>query len=289
MFFFGYWNRFKLGLMTLGSSSVLSKGSEVILLKKHNGNQQDLVYVHLNETKHYVLSYGIEFEEFASSLSDLLNNVLLLKHHFDDGEFNLHTLLEYVPREQLNKLIKDDVYGYGDFCWIDFEDEDALNEISGHELAELLFLGHMKDDLRKPFYQQLRNRFVYLAHDDGWWNKTYYRTMTDFYRMFGDVLGGKMTESKLVKNLLGIKKKRPIPSIQMELILNMKMMMKEGILISIRDNVQTRIAIEIPIWVLGDFDNMDDMYEEYEKVAQGKPDAKLIFDKKTSEWKMVTN
>ncbi|MDF1508592.1 hypothetical protein PZE06_10365 [Robertmurraya sp. DFI.2.37] len=258
-------------------------------MKKHNGNQRELVYVHLNETKHYVLSYGIEFGEFARSLKDLMNNVLLLKHHFDDGEFNLHTLFEYVPHEQVEKLIKDDVYGYGDFCWVDFEEEDALNELSGQELAELLYLGHMKDALRTPFYQQLRNRFVYLAHDDGWWNKVYYRNMKDFYHMLGEVLAAKMTDSKLAKSILGIKKKRPFPPIHMELILNMKIMMKEGILISIHDNVQTRTAIEIPIWVLGDFDNMDDMYEEYEKMAKGKPDAKLVFDKKTREWKMYAS
>ncbi|MEQ2528682.1 hypothetical protein EKG37_17095 [Robertmurraya yapensis] len=258
-------------------------------MKKNNSNQRDLVYVHLNETKQYVLSYGIEYPEFAQSLSDLMHNVLLLKHHFDDGDFNMHTLLEFVPNERLNNLAKDDVYGYGDFCWIDFEEEEGLNELTGQELAELLYLGHMKDHLKPPFYHRLRNRFVYLAHDDGWWNKVYYRNIRDFYRMLGDVLAGKMKESGLEKNLLGLKKKRDFPSVSMELLLNMKQMMKEGILISFHDTVQTRTSIEIPIWVLGDFDNMDDMYEEYENVARGKYDAKLLFDKKTREWKMYSN
>jgi hypothetical protein len=255
-------------------------------LKKNNSNQRDLVYVHLNESEQYVLSYGIEFKEFAQSLSDYINNVLLLKHHFDDGDFNMHTLLEYVQKERLNKLVKDDVYGYGDFCWIDFEEEEALNELSGQELAELLYLGHTKDDLKLPFYQRLGNRFVYLAHDDGWWNKVYYRNMRDFYRMLGDALASKMTDTKFEKNLLGIRKKRNFPAVHMELLLNMKTIMKEGILISIHDTEQTRTSVEVPVWILGDFDNMDDMYEEYEKVVKGKYDAKLVFDKKTREWRL---
>lgn len=258
-------------------------------MKKNNKNQRDMVYIHLNEAKQYALTYGIEFAEFTESLSEFMNHLLLLKHHFDDGDFHLHTLLEYVPNGRLEKLARDDVYGYGDFCWIDFEEEDGLNELSGQELAELLYLGHTKDHLRPPFYQKLRNRFVYLSHDDGWWNKVYYRHTMDFYRMLGDVLAGKMTDIKLEKNLLGIKRKRSFPSIHVEHLLGLKRMMKEGILISIRDVAQNRSMVEVPIWVLGDFDNMDDMYEEYEKIGRSKQDAKLIFDKKAREWKLYTN
>lgn len=258
-------------------------------MKKNNSNGRAVVYVHLNETKQYVLSYGIEFAEFTESLSDLINQILLLKHHFDDGDFNRHSLLEFVPNERLKKLVKDDVYGYGDFCWVDFEEEEGLNELTGQELAELLYLGHMKDHLKPPFYQKLRNRFVYLAHDDGWWNKIYYRNMMDFYRMLGDTLVSKLTESKTEKNLLGLKKKRVLSPLPIELLLKMKTMMREGILISIYDSVQSRTSIEVPIWILGDFDNMDDMYEDYEKLVKGSPDAKFIYDKKKTEWKLYTN
>jgi hypothetical protein len=47
------------------------------------------------------------------------------------------------------------------------------------------------------------------------------------------------------------------------------------------------LKLEIPIWVLGDFDNMDDMYEEYEKNAKQKSDALLVFDKKLREWQLA--
>jgi hypothetical protein len=219
-----------------------------------------------------------------------MNNLLLLKAHFDDGEFNIHTLLEFVPSNRLKKLVEDDVYGYGDFCWIDFEEEEGLNELSGHELAELLYLGHIKDHLKLPFYNQLSNRFVYLAHDDGWWNKVYYRNMRDFYRMIGETLAAKLSDKGLEKNVLGLKMKRSIPNINMEVLLKMKLMMKEGILISIKDAAKSRNNVEIPIWVIGDFSNMDDMYDEYIKVVKkGTHDAKLVFDKKMREWNLYTN
>ncbi|MFE8702977.1 hypothetical protein ACFYKX_20420 [Cytobacillus sp. FJAT-54145] len=255
----------------------------------NNNGVRDLIYVYFNENDQYVLSYGIEFAEFASALSDLFNNILLLKHQFDGGDFNIHTLLEYVPNDRLNKLFEEPVYNYGDFCWVDFEEIDGVDELPPQTLAELLYLGHIKDHLKTPFYNHLRNRFVYLAHDDGWWNKVYYRNTMDFYRMLGDVLADKLSDLKPEKNLIGLRKKKAYPSVNKDVLLNLKTLMKEGILLSLKDVEQSRARIEIPIWVIGDFNNMDDMYEEYERIAKQKCDIKIVFDKKTKEWKAYSS
>ncbi|MDP4171874.1 MAG: hypothetical protein Q8906_14780, partial [Bacillota bacterium] len=256
-------------------------------MKKHNQEVRDLIYVHLNQAEQYVLSYGIEFEEFATAFSNSLNHLLLLKHRFDDGDFNMHTLLDFVPSERIAKLVKDDVYGYGNFCWIDFVAEEDLNELTGQEIAELLYLGHIKQHLKLPFYNKLGNRFVYLAHDDGWFNKIYYRSFKDFFELVSTAISGKLGQLKMEKTLLGIKKKRTYPDVNKELLLSLTPFMKEGICISIRDAIHQRGRVEIPIWVIGDFANMDDMYEEYEQINKEECHAKIIFDKKTKEWKLV--
>ena len=259
-------------------------------MRKRNHNIRDIIYIHLNEREQYVVTYGIEFAEFADSLFESLNNLLLLKHRFDDGDFNMHTLHEFVPREKLMKLMEEDVYGYGDFCWIDFEEEEALNELSEQGIAELLYLGHMKEHLKSPFYNQLGNRYVYLAHDDGFINKTYYRNFTNFYRMLGTIIPSKMDRMKLEKPLLGLKKMKPYPQIVSEIMTSLKGFMKEGVLLSLKDIEQSRARIEIPIWVIGDFSDMDDMYEEYEYIVNKNRscEAKLILDKKSRVWKVVS-
>ena len=40
---------------------------------------------------------------------------------------------------------RDGVYNYGDFCWVDFDEMEGLNELPGQILAELLYLGHVKE------------------------------------------------------------------------------------------------------------------------------------------------
>lgn len=255
-------------------------------MKKRNQVIRDIIYIYINEREHYTITYGIEFEEFAQALFQSLNHLLLLKHHFEDGDFNRHTLHEYVSNDKLKKLMDDDVYGYGDFCWIDFEEEEALNELPSQAIAELLYLGHLKEHLKLPFYNHLSNRYVYLAHDDGWFNKTYYRDFSDFYRMMGEVIPGKLSQTKVEKSLLGMKKKRTYPSISSDILRQLKPLLREGVILSIKDIEQSRTNIEIPIWTIGDFSNMDDMYEEYLNIIKEPCDAKLVIDKKSREWKV---
>ncbi|WP_313804343.1 hypothetical protein [Cytobacillus sp.] len=255
-------------------------------MKKRNHGVRDIIYIHINEREHYTITYGIEFAQFAQSLFATLNNLLLLKHRYEDGDFNMHTLHEFVPKEKLKKLMEEDVYGYGDFCWIDFEEEEALNELPSQAIAELLYLGHLKEHLKLPFYNHLSNRYVYLAHDDGWYNKTYYRDFSDFYSLLGEVIPEKMGQTKVEKTLFGLKKKRSYPTISSDILRLLKPMMREGALLSVKDIEQNRTRIEIPIWTIGDFSNMDDMCEEYENIIKEPCDAKLVFDKKSREWKI---
>ncbi|WP_338471469.1 hypothetical protein R4Z10_01435 [Niallia sp. XMNu-256] len=248
--------------------------------------KQDVIYVHLNEKNRFVLSSGIFFNEFVQALNESINHILLLKHRFDDADFNLHTLLDYIPQKRVMKLAGEDVSQYGDFCWIDFEEMEGLDEIPGQVLAELLYLGHMKEPLRAPFYNYLGNRFTYLAIDDGWFNKTYYRNLNDFYRLLGELIPMKLDVIKPDKSLLGLKRKKVYPVVDQHLLHSLKGYMSEGMVLSLREIVQNRHRIEIPMWVIGDFSNMDDMHEEYEKNRKRSCDAKLIFDKKSNEWKI---
>ncbi|OCA89340.1 hypothetical protein A8F94_23605 [Bacillus sp. FJAT-27225] len=255
-------------------------------MKKQDQDVRDLIYVHLNQTSQYVLSCGIEFHEFITAFSGFPNHLLLLKHRFEDGEFNSHTRFEYVTKDKIGRLSKENVNGYGDFCWIDFAEEAVLNELSGQEIAELLYLGHAMQHLKLPFYNQLENRFVYLAQDDGWLNKTYYRSMMDFFSMLSFVIPLKMGNLKLEKTLFGMKKKRVYPIVNKDLLLSLVPFMKEGICISVKDADSQKGRIEIPIWMVGDFAHMDDMFEAYTKTVRKPCHAKLVFDKKLKDWKL---
>lgn len=260
---------------------------EVLQLKRNHPYSRDLLYLHINERDHYVLSHGIEFHEFFKSLQDPFAHLLLLKHRYEDGEFNSHTLFEYVPGDNAEKLAQANVHAFGDFCWIDFEEVEALNVLTAQEIAELLYLGHIKHHLKLPFYNQLNNRFVYLSNEDGWFNKIYYRNFNDFYRMLGNVLSGKLGEMKPEKMMLGIRKKKSYPSVSKEILKALIPALKEGAVLSLKHMQQNRNRMEIPIWIIGDFADMDDMHDEYKEASRSQPDGRIVFDKKLKEWSLL--
>jgi hypothetical protein len=252
---------------------------------KHESS--DILYMHLQASERFVITSGMSFWEFAASLEKPLNHILLLKHDYEDTEFNLNLSLEYVEKERVAKLVKTDVRPFGNFCWVDFEEESGLDELEGMELAELLYLGHMKHHLRQPFYSKLHNQFVYLAHDDDWFSKIYYRSLATYYNMLGNLLSIKFEEVKMDRKWFSLKKKKGLPVVPANILANLSTMLSEGLVFSFKNAVQTRTKIEIPVWVVGDFTNMDDMLDSYYEVRTQKPDAYIIFLPKIGVWSII--
>ncbi|PLS15884.1 hypothetical protein CVD28_20520 [Bacillus sp. M6-12] len=248
---------------------------------------REILYLHLQTSERFVLSYGMTFREFTYSLNQPLQNILLLKAQFEEAEFNRNTLLEFVPREYVAKLVKEGVYGTGDFCWIDFDEEMGLDELDGPEIAELLYLGHCKNHLHIPFYRKLNNQFVYLAHDDGWFNKVYYRSIDSFYRIISNLFPLKLELLKLDRTWLGMKKKNEYTQVPGDVLLMLSRLMEEGAVFSFAGIQQNRSRLEIPIWVVGDFLNMDDMLEVFDDAKKQPPAAKLIYQRKSKEWSVI--
>lgn len=252
---------------------------------KNNG--KNILYIHLHDSERFVISSGINFREFAYSLQAPLSNLLLLKHKFDDGEFNMNTLLEYVNQDHVAKLLDEDVKEYGDFCWIDFEEESGLDDLDGNEIAELLYLGHCKNHLRPPFYRKLNNGFVYLAQDDGWFNKIYYRSLETYFKMMGQLFPIKMESLRVERTWLGIRKRNEYPPVPVEIFHKLRRLMAEGIVFSLNEAQASRNRLEIPGWVVGDYLNMDDMAEGYSEIKHQSPNVLIIFQRKTKEWSLT--
>lgn len=262
-----------------------TKRSEGKWVMKHE--IRDILYMHVQASERFVITSGMSFSEFASSLEYRLNHVLLLKHGYDETEFNLNVSLDYVVKENVAKLVEKDVRPFGDFCWVDFKEETSLDELNGTELAELLYLGHMKHHLKQPFFSKLHNQFVYLAKDDEWFSKIYYRSIATYYKMLGNLLSIKFEEVKTERNWFGFRKKRGLPPVPVDVLANLSAMLSEGLVFSFKNAVQTRTKIEIPVWVIGDFTNMDEMLDSYYEARTQTPDAYVTYQGKVGEWSIM--
>lgn len=254
-----------------------------------NDVMDKVIYILVNTREQNVISHGISFDEFVQSLSPPLTNLLLLKHQSKNSEFHFHTRLGYVLNEQLDHLIKEGTYKENEFCWVDFEDMFTLDTIEGQELAELLYLGHMKKHLSLPFFQKLNNRFVYLTEDDGWLNKIYFRFWSDFYSSLGGVLGEKLNNLKLDKSLMSFRKRKNYSPVNHKVLHQLNTLFTEGIVFSFLHVDQSRSQTVLPFWVVGDYYDMDEMNEQFLEISKEKPKGQIVFDKKQKEWAITIN
>lgn len=245
---------------------------------------KDIIYINGDRRNHCYLSSGITFREFANNNPSPLHNVLLLKHKFEWTDFNYHTLLEYVEEENIPKLIAADTEQFGEFCWVDFDDVNDLDELDPMEIAELLYLAHKKEPIVKPFFPLLKNKFVYLSHEDGWFNKVYYRRQQDMAGLLSKVIPYKLGSFGKKRRML-FQKTKIYPAVTKEIALRLLPLTEDGLLIDLHNKVETKRGLEIPVYVIGSFTNMDEIMESLvELKEEASEKAVLLFDKKEQEW-----
>ncbi len=230
-------------------------------------------YVSIDIQKSEVFSCGGKFSEFINFISIKPENILLMKGNFYEGHWNNKIGLDYADKNNINDLISDDVYNYGDFVWVDYEDKDAIDNILPIELAELLYISHMKMPLNTPFFKTLNNNYIYLAHDDNYWTKIYMKNIYDYK---------KVIEGKILKELKGRKREvLPIPEHIINLIFDGAC---EGILIDFESTYYISGSTGVNIYKMGKYRDYDQIHDVFER----KKDCRnlITLEYRNKKWKI---
>jgi hypothetical protein len=136
-------------------------------------------YFHINPNEHYIISHGVPFSRFYACYKDVISNMLLIRHGYEKALFHRRSCFNYVTTEGIGGLLNNNIARYGDFCWVDYQGVRTLELLSGQEIAELLYFGHMGKPLESPFLSCLDNKFAYWGHNDGLYSKIFYRELRD--------------------------------------------------------------------------------------------------------------
>lgn len=250
---------------------------------------KNMIYINGNRRGHCFITSGITFKEFASNIPSPLHQVLLLKHNFEWTDFHYHTLFEYVEEENIHKLIQAEIDEFDEFCWVDFDDASDLDELEPKEIAEPLYLAHKKEPLARTFFPLLKNRFVYFSHDDGWYNKVYYRRIADFVGMLSKVIPYKLGAFGK-KRFSFFQKSKIFPAISKEVIMGLLPLMEDGLYIDLAGKIESRRGLEIPVYVVGSYESTDEVLDNIDELKEEATETGwLIFDKKEQEWQWVVD
>ena len=209
---------------------------------------KSMVYVKTYPDENYVVSSGIGFRLFYDSLQNKPRNMLLLSNAFAKAKIDSDIFLEYADPSTIPLLYQDDIYNYGDFCWVDYEYDEDKKKISNQTLAELLYLNHYKKPLHTPFWKDLNNEYAYLSHDDDWWMKVYLHN-TDIMKT--------VMHNKILSELKG--RKKDIANIEGSILDDIWQYGGYGLAFDFDNKQNTSDYTGVRFYQLGTFENMDEM------------------------------
>lgn len=240
---------------------------------------RDIFYLYNYPEKNYALYYGMEFREFIKCEPNNIKNILLLNTEFLNSvnyDYNNNTSLVYIDEKSMNQFLTEDHYDFGDFGWIDFDEHEKLNSLKPNEVAELLYLGHKFKPVSSPFFDKIDNRYAYLAHDDGWFCKFHYKYINDLKEIVAN---------KVVQTTSSIFKKRKIYPISDEIKEQLLNLCNDGLVINFSCVTKSNRGINILLHTIGEFLNMDDMYNDLNKhINKSNNQWWLIY--KNKQWKI---
>jgi hypothetical protein len=149
---------------------------------------RDYLYLWNDPAQHFIVASGITFEDLMPSLVPDRGLLLLAHGEPNAARFDSSSRFAFVPPDAISLMSREDIYSWGDFCWVDFAGRD-LPEISKQDTVELLYFCHMAEPLgKKAEVAALRNRFMSWAHDDGWYLKLYYNDWAQIVRLMSPLL-----------------------------------------------------------------------------------------------------
>lgn len=216
---------------------------------------RDVFYINAFPENNELVYYGMQLNEFIEYAPVDIDKLLILEGEYFGRGFRSKTKLEVVDRDEMEDFLCEDVYSYGNFTWVDFNERENVENLEPIELAKLLYLGHMFEPVKSPFFDKIQNRYAYLAHDDGWFCRLYCREYLDFQEIISNKIIGTVSTSK----------RRKIYPFSEEVKKELLHLSKDGLLIDFNNFLKLERSIEIPIYCIGKFLDMDEMYNDLQR------------------------
>jgi len=221
------------------------------------------IYVKIYLDAHKMVISKFNFSDLIEYTPIPLNNILLLKSDYI-GENRRHNFELLEGKRDIAKMIKDKAYSYGDFCFTDYEDIPAVEQLSDEQIAELLYMAHLYKPLNSPFFEVLKNNFVYLGHDDGWYCKIYCKEKELLNSLLLNKLRGDIQQTIKNKNTIVLPNK---------IVENTLKFSVDGLLIELEKQRQKSEDILIRFYKVGEYKDIDKLLN-----IEKFDDTSLVFE-----------
>lgn len=232
-----------------------------------------MLYLYEDEENHRLTMSGVSFSDFVTAL-DLKRPLLVSGADFKSVKQSFRTGLSYVEAHEINQFSQSTDVVRHPLNAIDIRSSHSLDTLTDAEIAELLFLMHMKRGMPSPFAPTIENEFAYFSESDGLQATVYLKDWSQIERIISIFV-----QQKIRRELRGLS---PFP-LTAEILIRVRQLLSKGILIdfaNIKRSVFTR-QIHIPLYIAGRYEDMNVLREDFESEKESIiPRGELIHRKK---------
>ena len=233
------------------------------------------LYLHMNEVDHFVLFSGLTTKQLLDSLEQP-SNLLLLKHKFEDGSFNIHTQFDFVEIADLPVFKKSLEGKADDISFIDFNDERYVSQLTPSEQAELLYFAHKKEPLSNPFSTKLQNRYLYYFDADQNEIKVYFRFLADCEIIVSNLVNKLVRDKENTGGFWRKRKKNQAPTLDSLTLKALRPLMAEGVLLSLYKLDKPSATYGIELRMLSDVGFSDEVWSDLEDILKQGYDEHIL-------------
>ena len=229
----------------------------------------------MNDVDHFVLFNGLSVKQLLESI-DEPSNLLLLKHNFEDGSFNIHTQFDFVEVPELPSFVKRVEDKGSDVCFVDFKDERYVSQLTPFEQAELLYFAHKREPLGNPFSAKLQNRFLSYYTFSRNETKVYFRFLADCEIIVANLINKMIQEKEAGGSFWRRKSKGKSPKIDSLTLKALRPFIKEGALVSLYKLDKPSSTYGIEIRILSDVSFPEELWSELEEILKQGYDEHIL-------------
>lgn len=231
------------------------------------------LYIHMNDVDHFVIFSGLSCKQFFVS-AEPMENVLLLKSSFEDGSYNMHTQHAFVSTEDMPHFIKKITDNQSELCWLDFDSEKNVNQLSAAEQAELLYFAHKREPLQSPFFHKLQNRYAFYANPTDKLTKVYFRFLADVEQITANVFNFMIKDKSDTGGFWRRKSRQQIPQLDPLVLRSIRHYIKEGALLSLY-KMEKSGQFGIEIRTLSNYNFPDEVWDDLNEILKQQCDEML--------------
>ncbi|MBF6626113.1 hypothetical protein IU402_05925 [Aerococcaceae bacterium zg-BR9] len=211
------------------------------------------LYIHHDTVTSHVMTRGINFKTEDFETKFIPDNVILAQAPSAFGHYDMRTNFKILRGKQ-------EVLEYMAYCqnqnvrlsnWIDFESVNLMHQLTGNEIAEILYLFHANQTLRSAFFYKLQNNYVYLVLPNGL-VKTYYRHVAHFYPRFQRVMQEQVQQLVNENKSKFFSKKETVSAIPEQIMQEMAPLFSRGVKMDIVQAYQEQQQWVIPLHIIED-------------------------------------